>query len=209
MVSISEIFSAILHFDVYVGEFALNYGPLIYLVVFLIILCETGLVITPFLPGDSLLFVLGAFAAKGYLNIWIMYFALIIAAVLGDSLNYGLGNYFGEKLFFNNRFFNKKYLKKTQDFYHRHGRSTIILARFIPIVRTFAPFVAGIGKMRYMEFFTYNIVGGIVWVSLFLFGGYFLGGIPYVMDNLTLLIILIILISILPVIYEYIKHKYY
>lgn len=197
----------ILHVDKYLNEIILNYGLATYIILFLIIFIETGIVIMPFLPGDSLLFVAGAFAALGSLNIILLFIVLSIAAILGDSVNYMIGKYFGERAFSGNRFFKKEYLIKTQEFYHRHGGKTIILARFIPIIRTFAPFVAGIGKMNYSRFLLFNIIGGIIWTALFLFAGYFFGGIPIVKDNLTLVIIGIIIISILPPIIQYIRHK--
>ena len=196
-----------IHLDKNLALIIQSYGTFTYVILFLIILCETGLVITPFLPGDSLIFVTGAFAGKGDINIYLIYILFLIAAILGDSLNYFIGNYFGEKVFAKSRFFKKEHLDKTKDFYKKHGGKTIIYARFIPIVRTFAPFVAGIGKMEYKKFLSYNIIGGIAWVTLFLFGGYFFGRIDWVEKNLTLLIYLIIGFSILPIIFEFFKAK--
>jgi membrane-associated protein len=173
---------------------------------FLIIFCETGLVITPFLPGDSLLFVAGAISSVGsnHINVHLMVVLLIIAAVLGDACNYVIGKFFGEKLFRNpdSKIFRQSYLKKTQDFYEKHGGKTIIIARFVPIIRTFAPFVAGMGKMRYPRFLSYNIIGGIGWVLIITYAGYFFGELEFVKKNLTFLILAIIFISILPAVFE-------
>ena len=197
----------ILHFDKYLGLFVQDYGILTYLILFLIIFFETGLVITPFLPGDSLLFVAGTFAAQGTLNVLVLFFVLSIAAILGDSLNYWIGNYFGEKVFSKSRFFKKEYLEKTKSFYHKHGSKTIVLARFVPIIRTFAPFVAGVGKMQYAKFLFYNIIGGLVWVALFIFSGFFFGNVGIVKENLTIVILIIIVISVIPGIVEYLRQR--
>ncbi len=201
------IIDFILHVDKHLASLIASYGPLTYAILFLIIFLETGLVVTPFLPGDSLLFIAGTFAAQGAFNILLLFVILGIAAILGDSLNYWIGSYFGERVFANSRFFKKEYLQKTQTFYEKHGCKTIILARFMPIVRTFAPFVAGVGKMRYSQFLLYNIVGGIIWVALFLFAGYFFGTLPFVEKNLTLLILIIIFISVIPVVVEYLRSR--
>jgi membrane-associated protein len=197
----------ILHIDKYIDILITKFGFFTYFILFLIIFLETGLVITPFLPGDSLIFVSGAFAAKGVLNIFILYILFCLAAILGDSLNYLIGNYFGEKIFLKFKLVKKEHLEKTKDFFNKYGGKTIVLARFVPIVRTFAPFVAGIGKMNYSKFLLYNIIGGIVWVTIFLFAGYFFGKIPIIEKNLTIVIFVIIGISILPMVYEYINHK--
>ncbi len=204
---ITTLFNFIIHIDKYLGLIIQQFGLLTYLFLFGIIFLETGLVIAPFLPGDSLIFVTGTFAALGFLNPILLFFILASAAILGDSLNYYLGNKFGVKLFEKNVLFKEKHLKKTQEFYKKHGGKTIVFARFIPIIRTFAPFVAGIGKMDYIKFLSYNVFGGIVWVALFLFSGYFFGQIPFVKQNLTLLVIIIIVASFIPVIIEYFKLK--
>ncbi|MDO8468004.1 MAG: DedA family protein [Nanoarchaeota archaeon] len=197
----------VLHIDKYVSIMINFFGLFTYGILFLIIFLETGLVIMPFLPGDSLIFVSGAFASQGDLNIFILYIVFVLAAIIGDSVNYFLGNYFGPRLFKNNFLFKEEYLGKTEKFYDKYGSKTIILARFIPIIRTFAPFVAGIGKMNYKKFIIYNVLGGVLWVSLFLFGGYFLGSVPIVKDNLTIFIFIIIIVSIIPAIVEYFRQK--
>ena len=205
---ISEIIDFFLHLDKHLAEVISNYGIWTYAILFLIIFLETGLVITPFLPGDSLLFAAGTFASLGALNVWVLFILLSFAAILGDTVNYWIGHYIGEKAFSRNiRFLKKEYLERTHDFYERHGGKTIILARFIPIIRTFAPFVAGIGEMSYGKFLTYNVVGGIVWVGIFVFGGYFFGNIPFVRDNFTVVILAIIVISVLPGIFEFGREK--
>ncbi|MEK6842209.1 MAG: DedA family protein [Nanoarchaeota archaeon] len=201
------IIDFILHIDKYLGILIENYGILTYLILFAIIFCETGLVITPLLPGDSLLFVVGTFAGAGFLNIFLLFIILSIAAIVGDSINYSIGNYFGKKILSGNRFVKKEYLQRTRDFYDKYGVKTIILARFIPIIRTFAPFVAGIGKMNYARFLVFNVVGGILWVGIFVFAGFFFGGIPFIEKNLNYVIILIIIISIIPIISELLKNR--
>jgi membrane-associated protein len=169
---------------------------------------ETGLVVTPFLPGDSLLFAAGTFAGMQSLNIWVVFLLLSLAAVLGDTVNYWIGHYIGPRAFSGEiRFLKKEYLERTHEFYERHGGKTIILARFVPIVRTFAPFVAGIGAMTYGKFFSYNVIGGLLWVIIFTFGGYFFGNLKIVQDNFSLVVIAIILISVLPGVYEYLKER--
>lgn len=196
----------ILHLDNYLGSIIKSYGIIAYLILFLIIFIETGLVIMPFLPGDSLLFVAGAFAARRFLDIYLLFFLLSAAAIIGDSINYWIGGYSGNKLE-KSRFVKKEYLDRTKEFYNKHGGKTIVLARFIPIIRTFAPFVAGIGKMDYVKFLGFNVFGGMIWVGVFLFGGYFFGQINFIEENLSLVIISIIFISLLPVAFEFIKHK--
>ena len=203
---IQSFISFFLHLDVHLTELTRDYGSWIYGILFLVVFCETGLVVTPFLPGDSLLFVAGAIASVGsnHINVHLIAALLIIAAVLGDACNYFIGKLFGEKLFTNSnsKIFKQNYLKKTQDFYEKHGGKTIIIARFVPIIRTFAPFVAGMGKMKYTRFLGYNIIGGVVWAPSFTYAGFFFGELEFVKKNLTLLILAIIFISILPAIFE-------
>ena len=201
---ISFIIDFVLHIDQHLLELVAAYGPWIYLILFLIVFAETGLVVTPFLPGDSLLFVAGAIAAMGEMNVHLLVALLILAAVLGDAVNYAVGHFFGMKLFSNpdSRIFRRQYLDKTHDFYARHGGKTIILARFVPIVRTFAPFVAGVGRMTYRHFFSYNIVGALAWILSFSYAGYFFGNLPVVKSNLSLLILAIIVVSVLPGVIE-------
>jgi membrane-associated protein len=188
-----------------------DYGTWVYAILFLIIFCETGLVVTPFLPGDSLLFLAGTIAHRSTndLNVVVLVLILIIAAVLGDAVNYTIGRFFGEKLFSNpnSKIFKQSYLEKTNKFYEKHGGKTIILARFVPIVRTFAPFVAGMSKMTYKHFFTYNVVGGVAWIAIFCFLGYCVGGLEIVQNNLKLVVVAIVVISVIPGVYEFIKAK--
>ena len=194
----SVLINVALHIDQYLGVMIQHYGGLTYFILALIIFLETALVLTPFLPGDSLLFITGAVAATKVLNVWVLFFLLSIAAILGDTVNYWIGHYFGERVFMKNRLFKKEYLTRTHEFYERHGGKTIVLARFIPIVRTFAPFVAGIGAMNYLRFLVYNIIGGFLWVGIFLLAGYYFGGIQVVKENLTLMVLGIIFVSLLP-----------
>lgn len=202
MIAIIEF---ILHIDVYLANLIQNYGNLVYFFLFLIIFMETGFVLTPFLPGDSLLFVSGAYAAMGVLNPYLLFFILGAAAVLGDTVNYWTGYYFGEKVFL--KFIKEDHMEKTKLFFVRHGKKTIVFARFIPIIRTFAPFVAGIGKMNYFTFFSYNIIGGLSWVAVFIFSGFYFGNILFIKNNLTSVVFLIIIASIIPAVLEYAKHK--
>jgi membrane-associated protein len=200
-----------LHLDKHLGEIISQYQNWTYLLLFAVIFMETGLVVTPFLPGDSLLFAAGTFASPALgspLNIVLLYVLLCIAAVAGDTVNYWIGHYIGPRAFSGkNRFLKKEYLEKTEAFYAKHGGKTIILARFVPIVRTFAPFVAGVGKMSYFHFIAYNIVGGIAWVTIFTLGGYFFGNLPFVKENFSIVVIAIILISVLPMVYEFMKER--
>lgn len=206
---VQKIINLFLHLDKNLGLVIQNYGILTYPLLFIIIFLETGLVITPFLPGDSLLFAAGTFASGSFLRVELLFGSLVIAAILGDTVNYWIGHFIGPRVFNENiRFLKKEYLEKTQKFYEKHGGKTIILARFIPIIRTFAPFVAGVGKMSYWHFLLYNIVGGILWVTLFVFGGYFFGNLPIVKRNFHIVIFTIIFISILPGIVEFLKHRY-
>jgi membrane-associated protein len=207
---IQQIIDFILHIDKHLVEIVSDYKTWTYLILFLIIFAETGLVVTPFLPGDSLLFAAGAIIAKpeSNLNIVVACLLLIVAAILGDLVNYHVGKYIGPKAFSGKyKLLRKEYLDRTQQFYYKHGGKTIIYARFIPIIRTFAPFVAGIGTMSYLRFATYNIVGGVAWVTSFLLLGYFFGGLPVVKDNFTYVIFAIIFVSLLPPILEVIRSK--
>jgi membrane-associated protein len=206
---ISKIVDFILHLDTHLNALIQASGFWTHLILFVVIFCETGLVVTPFLPGDSLLFAAGTFAASGSLKIGWLFLLLAAAAVLGDTVNYWIGKIIGPKVFQkeNSRIFKKQYLDRTHGFYEKYGAETIILARFVPIVRTFAPFVAGIGKMTYGRFLSYNVIGGVAWVALFTFGGYFFGNIPFVKKNFSLVIIAIILISLIPIAYEFLKHR--
>jgi membrane-associated protein len=199
----------ILHIDKHLGDLIQTYANGTYLILFLIVFAETGLVVTPFLPGDSLLFAAGLFAGLGKINIGILYIVLLAAAVLGDSANYAIGKYLGPRLFRSEtaRFFKKEHLEKTHKFYEKYGPKTIILARFVPIVRTFAPFVAGIGTMHYRTFFLYNVVGGVLWVSICVFAGYFLGTFEIVRKNFEIAVLLIIAISVLPIMLEFWKAR--
>jgi membrane-associated protein len=199
----------VLHLDTYLTEIVAQYGLLTYALLFGIVFAETGLVVTPFLPGDSLLFAAGAIAALGSLNVWLLTGLLIIAAILGDTVNYWIGHYFGRKIVDNPKikFINQEHIDKTEQFYKKHGGKTIILARFVPIVRTFAPFVAGVGTMDYKKFITYNVVGGVIWVVIFTLAGYYFGNLPFIQDNFHYAIFVIIILSLIPVIYEYIQHK--
>ncbi len=205
---IMQIVDFILHVDKYLDMIIAAVGNWTYVVLFIIVFIETGLVVTPFLPGDSLLFAAGAFAARGAFDVILLYALMAVAAVLGDTANYWIGHFIGPRVFTTkSRLFKKEYLDRTQAFYEKHGGKTIFLARFIPIIRTFAPFVAGVGKMTYGHFITYNIVGGIVWTAVFIFGGYFFGNLPFVEKNFSLVIIAIIVISVLPAVYEAIKTR--
>ena len=198
----------ILHMDVHLNEIISNYGVWTYGILFFVIFMETGFVVTPFLPGDSLLFAAGTFAALGSLNPYYLFLLLTAAAILGDTVNYSVGHYIGPRAFSGEiKFLKQEHLDKTQAFYKKHGGKTIILARFIPIIRTFAPFVAGIGTMKYRKFITYNIVGGIAWVATFTFLGYFFGNIEFVKKNFELVIFAIIFISFIPPILEVIKAR--
>ncbi len=207
---IQQLFDFILHIDRHLIEIVQEYQTWTYLILFLIIFAETGFVVTPFLPGDSLLFAAGAIIAKpeSGLSIFLMCLLLIIAAILGDLVNYHIGNYIGPRAFSGRyKWLKKEYLKQTQAFYEKHGGKTIIYARFIPIIRTFAPFVAGIGSMTYMRFASFNVVGGVLWVCFFLFLGYFFGGLPVIKDNFTYVIIGIIILSVLPPLIELIRER--
>jgi membrane-associated protein len=205
---IQTIIDFILHIDQYLNEIIQAYGVWTYALLFLIIFLETGLVITPFLPGDSLLFAAGTFAALGSLNVWILWLVCFTAAVLGDTVNYWIGNKIGPRAFDQDiRFLKREYLERTERFYEKHGGKTIILARFVPIVRTFAPFVAGVGSMRYGRFVIYNVVGAFLWTGIFIWLGYFFGNIPFVQRNFELVIVAIILVSVVPMAIEYVRSR--
>jgi len=196
----------VLHLDVHLGEIINTYGIVTYILLFGIIFIETGLVFVPFLPGDSLLFVAGAFAALHNLNIFVLLAILIAAAILGDTANYWIGHYFGEKIT-NRGWVKEENMEKTRRFFDKHGGKTIILARFVPIIRTFAPFVAGAGRMSYRKFFSYNVIGGILWVTLGLLAGYFLGNIPVIKNNFSLFIIGIVVVSLIPILTTILRSK--
>lgn len=203
-----EFIDFFLHLDEHLSQLISRYGTGTHLILFLIVFCETGLVITPFLPGDSLLFAAGTFAALGALDLRLLLVLLTVAAIVGDTVNYWVGSYVGPRAFGGHvRFLKTEYLERTHAFYEKHGGKTIILARFIPIIRTFAPFVAGVGAMSYPKFLTYNIVGAVIWVGLFVLGGYFFGNIPTVRQNFTLVILAIIVISVLPIVIEAVRSR--
>ena len=198
-----------LHLDQHLAEVIHSYGTWTYALLFAIVFLETGLVVTPFLPGDSLLFAAGSFAALGSLDIRLLFLLLLGAAVLGDNVNYAVGHYLGPRVFHyqRSRFFNPDHLRKTHRFYERYGVKTIIIARFVPIVRTFSPFVAGIGAMSYLRFLAFDVVGGILWVGICTCAGYFFGNLPFVRKNFSLVIVAIVLVSILPALVEYLRHR--
>jgi membrane-associated protein len=205
---IATLFDLFIHLDEHLNVIIQNYGPWTYGLLFLIIFMETGLVVTPFLPGDSLLFAAGTFAGLGSLNIFLLFILVSFAAIIGDTVNYWIGHFIGPRAFSGEiRFLKKEYLDRTHEFYERHGGKTIILARFVPIVRTFAPFVAGIGAMSYGKFISYNVFGGLLWVSIFTFLGYFFGNLPFVQNNFSIVVLAIILVSVLPGVYEYLKER--
>jgi membrane-associated protein len=196
------------HLDQHLSRVISEYGIWTHLILFIIVFCETGLVVTPFLPGDSLLFAAGTFAALGALDVRLVLLMLIVAAIAGDTLNYWVGAYIGPRAFRGDiRFLRKEYLDRTHAFYEKHGGKTIILARFIPIIRTFAPFVAGVGAMSYPKFILYNVVGAVLWVMMFVLGGYFFGNIPTVRDNFSLVILAIIVISVFPIVLEALRAR--
>jgi len=198
-----------LHLDKHLAEVIQAYGAWTYALLFAIVFLETGLVVTPLLPGDSLLFAAGSFAALGALDVGTIFLLLSAAAILGDTVNYAIGAYLGPKVFHypKSRFFNPDHLRKTHEFYERYGGKTIVIARFVPIIRTFAPFVAGIGAMSYARFLSYNVVGGILWVAVCVFAGYFFGNLPFVKANFSLVILAIILVSLMPAVVEYLRHR--
>jgi membrane-associated protein len=211
MESIREFIDVFLHLDKHLNAWAADLGPWLYVVLFLIIFCETALVVTPFLPGDSLLFAVGALAASegSPIEVTQVILLLIVAAVLGDAVNYSIGKYFGPKVFRweRSRLFNPEHLVRTQRFYEKYGGKTIILARFVPIVRTFAPFVAGIGKMQYRRFAVFNVIGGVAWVAGFTLAGYAFGGQEFVKRNFQYVILAIIVVSVLPIVFEFVRAR--
>ena len=202
------VFDLLLHFDKHLIAFVENHGAWVYALIFLIVFAETGLVVTPILPGDSLLFVAGTLAAVGSMDLWWVMATLIIAAILGDTVNYWVGDYLGHRLFSaDSRWLNRAHLERAHAFYERHGGKTIVIGRFIPILRTFAPFVAGMGEMSYRRFLLYNVGGAILWVVSLVGLGFYFGELPFVKQNLTLIIVLIVIVSVLPGVVEYLRHR--
>ena len=206
---LAQFFDIVLHLDANLQWLVANYGAWVYLVLFLIIFCETGLVVTPFLPGDSLLFVSGTLAAAGVMDVHGIFALLVLAAFSGDNTNYWIGRFVGPRVFRRerSRLLNPAHLIRTQHFYEKHGGKTVIFARFLPIIRTFAPFVAGIGRMVYPRFLFYSFAGSVFWIGCFVFGGYYFGNIPLVRQNLTLVIVAIIVISVMPGVIGYLRQK--
>ncbi len=206
---IRQLLDILLHLDRHLDTIIQQYGVWTYLILFLIIFCETGLVVTPILPGDSLLFAVGTFAARGALDLGLVLLLLSVAAVAGDTVNYAIGYRVGPRIFRKEgvRFLNREYLDRTHRFYERHGAKTIVIARFVPIIRTFAPFVAGVGRMSYARFVTYNVAGGVGWIAALVLGGYLFGNIPVVRQNFTLVIFAIIALSILPGVIEFLRQR--
>ena len=204
---LKQFLEFLLHAENHLVAFIQNYGALVYALLFLIIFCETGLVVTPFLPGDSLLFAVGALTAQGLMKWEVVVPVLLVAAILGDTVNYGIGKWIGPRVFHfqDSRFFKREYLMKAHAFYEKYGGRAIILARFVPIVRTFAPFVAGVGTMNYGKFIVYNVTGAILWVGLFVGAGYFFGNLPFVRENIKIVILGIIVVSVLPIAWEFFK----
>lgn len=208
---LSQFIDIMLHLDKHLAWLVETFGVWTYVILFLVVFCETGLVVTPFLPGDSLLFAVGALAVTtGSLDVWIVYVLLLTAAIAGDTLNYWIGHALGEKLIHSKqRLIKKEHLDRTHQFYEKYGGKTIIIARFVPIVRTFAPFVAGLGSMNYRQFIVFNVVGAFVWITSLLFAGYFFGSLPIVKNNFSLVILAIIILSILPGVYEIVRQKFF
>jgi len=206
---LTQLIDLCLHLDRHLAEIIQQYGAWTYLILFLIIFAETGLVVTPFLPGDSLLFAAGAFTGMGHLNFAAVFFTLSAAAILGDTANYWIGKYLGDWIVnrSNSRWIKKEHIEQTHSFFERYGGKTIILARFVPIIRTFAPFVAGIGAMTYGRFIVYNVVGGVLWVTICVGGGYLFGGLEIVRNNFSLVVLAIVVLSILPAVVEYLRHR--
>lgn len=210
----AELIDLFIHLDRHLAEFVTAYGPWVYAILFLIIFAETGLVVTPILPGDSLLFACGALAATGVLDVWLVSFLLITAAILGDAVNYSVGHYTGPKIFsahdsesLLHRLLNRNHLKQAHDFFERHGGKAIVIGRFVPIVRTFVPFVAGAGEMTYASFAFYNVTGAFIWVGVCVGGGYAFGNVPIVKENFSLVALGIVIVSVLPVAYEMLQRR--
>lgn len=205
---IKSIIDFVLHLDVHLGDIISNYGVATYAILFAVIFVETGLVFVPFLPGDSLLFVAGAFAALGSLNVFVLLLLLMLAAIAGDTANYWIGHFSGRKIIASKKFpINEKNLVRTQEFFQKHGGKTIIIARFIPIIRTFAPFVAGVGKMHYTRFLFYNVIGAVSWVAVGTLAGYFFGNIPVIKNNFSLFILAVVAVSLFPIIFEIVRAR--
>lgn len=205
---ITALIDFILHIDDHMAQLTADYGVWVYAILFLILFCETGLVVTPFLPGDSLLFAVGALAANDALNLPIVLVLMSVAAIIGDTVNYWIGHVVGPKVFErDSRFIKRKHLERTQEFYDKYGGKTIILARFVPIVRTFAPFVAGVGKMNYSRFILFNVAGGLLWIFSMTLAGYFFGNITFVKENFSLVVLGIIFVSILPMVFEFVRAR--
>ncbi|HEX2897385.1 MAG TPA: DedA family protein [candidate division Zixibacteria bacterium] len=206
---LKQVFDVFLNLDKHLAEMVENYGGWTHGILFLIVFCETGLVITPFLPGDSLLFAAGIFAGAGLLDLGWLMLILIAAAILGDAVNYSIGFRIGKKLLDNpnSRIFKKEYIERTHSFYEKYGGKTIIIARFVPIVRTFAPFLAGVGRMSYRRFALYNVTGAVAWVAIGVLAGYFFGSTDFVKNNFSLMILIVIIVSMVPGLYEFVRHK--
>lgn len=205
---INKFIDILFHLDKYLGALITDYGTLVYLIIFLVIFFETALVVTPFLPGDSVIFATALFAAKGLLNIWFIVLLLIVAAILGDTVNYSIGKFIGTKILeSDSKIIKKEYVEKTNSYFDKYGGKTIVIARFVPIVRTFAPFIAGVGEMHYKEFIKFNALGGFLWVGLISAIGYFFGNIQFIQNNFSLVTILIIVVSVLPVLISLLKSK--
>jgi len=207
---VQNLIEIFLHLDVHLGELTAQYGTFTYAILFFVIFAETGFVFTPFLPGDSLLFAMGTLAALGSLNVYFCFFLVVAAALTGDNVNYWVGHFLGIKILKNNsgRFIKKEYLEKTGAYFEKYGGKTIIIARFVPIVRTFTPFTAGIGRMNYFKFISYSIAGALLWSGLLVFLGYYFGNLPFIKENFSLAILAVIFISILPAIIEIIRAKF-
>ncbi len=197
-----------LHLDRHLSDVIQHYGTWTYLILFVVVFMETGVVVTPILPGDSLLFAAGTFAGLGSLNVWAVSALLGTAALLGDNTNYWIGRKVGPRVFKEDvRYLKREYLDRTHRFYEKHGGKTVIIARFLPIIRTFSPFVAGVGAMSYPRFLAYSVLGAVLWVGIFVFGGYFFGNLPVVRENFSLVILAIIVLSVMPIVYEFFRHR--